>query len=285
MKNFRIGGVPEHFNLPWYLTLRNKDYHKEDINLRWTDYHGGTGQMCKALRDKEIDMAVILTEGIVRDIIKGNPCKIVQVFVKSPLQWGIHVAKNSGYHEISDLKGTSAAISRYGSGSHLMAYVNAENQLWNIEEDLSFEVINNLDGALEKLPLGVGDYFMWEKFTTKPYVDDGPLRLVGECPTPWPCFVIAVRNEVLENDPEAVQSILNIINANTNTFKQIPAIDEMISKRYEQKLEDVQQWLSLTEWSQENLTEKEVEKVQNKLLQLDLIKQKVATEELLYSYE
>ena len=285
MKNFRIGGVPEHFNLPWYLTLRNKDYHKEDINLRWTDYHGGTGQMCKALRDKEIDMAVILTEGIVRDIIKGNPCKIVQVFVKSPLQWGIHVAKNSDYHEISDLKGTSAAISRYGSGSHLMAYVNAENQLWNIEEDLSFEVINNLDGALEKLPLGVGDYFMWEKFTTKPYVDDGPLRLVGECPTPWPCFVIAVRNEVLENDPEAVQSILNIINANTNTFKQIPAIDEMISKRYEQKLEDVQQWLSLTEWSQENLTEKEVEKVQNKLLQLDLIKQKVATEELLYSYE
>lgn len=285
MKNFRIGGVPEHFNLPWYLTLRDKAYHEENINLRWTDFHGGTGQMCNALREKEIDMAVILTEGIVRDIIKGNECKIVQVFVKSPLLWGIHVAKNSDYREISDLKGTSAAISRYGSGSHLMAYVNAENQLWDIEKDLNFEVINNLDGALEKLPLGIGDYFMWEKFTTKPYVDNGPFRLVAECPTPWPCFVIAVRNEVLENDPDAIQSILSIINTNTRIFKEIPAIDEMISKRYKQKLEDVQQWLSLTEWSQENLSKKEIIKVQNKLLQLDLINEKVAPEDLLYNYE
>jgi len=285
MKKFRIGGVPEHFNLPWYLTLRDKTYHEENINLRWTDYHGGTGQMCKALRDKEIDMAVILTEGIVRDIINGNPCKIVQVFVKSPLLWGIHVAKNSDYLEVLNLKGTSAAISRYGSGSHLMAYVNAENQLWDIEKDLNFEVIENLDGALEKLPLGIGDYFMWEKFTTKPYVDNGPFRLVGECPTPWPCFVIAVRSEVIENDSEAIQSILNIINSTTTGFKDIPAIDEMISKRYQQKQEDVQQWLSLTEWSQENLTEKEIDKVQNKLLQLDLINEKVAPQELLHSYE
>nr|MBX2827333.1 ABC transporter substrate-binding protein [Flavobacteriaceae bacterium] len=113
MKKFHIGGVPEHFNLPWYLTLRNKEYHEEGINLRWKDFYGGTGQMCKALREKEIDMAVILTEGVIRDIINGNACKIVQVFVASPLIWGIHVAKNSNYYKVSDLKGTAAAISRY----------------------------------------------------------------------------------------------------------------------------------------------------------------------------
>ena len=72
MKTIHIGGVPEHFNLPWYLTLRNKEYHEKDINLRWKDYYGGTGEMCKALRNKEIDMAVILTEGIIRDISNGN---------------------------------------------------------------------------------------------------------------------------------------------------------------------------------------------------------------------
>ena len=76
MKKFQIGGVPEHFNLPWYLTLSAKEYTKEGINLRWKDYPSGTGAMCKALREKEIDMAVILTEGIVRDIIDGNDCKI-----------------------------------------------------------------------------------------------------------------------------------------------------------------------------------------------------------------
>lgn len=285
MKNFRIGGVPEHFNLPWYLTLRDKEYHKENINLRWIDYHGGTGQMCDALRNKEIDMAVILTEGIIRDIINGNPSKIVQVFVKSPLIWGIHVADNSEYHHIDQLRGTAAAISRYGSGSHLMAYVNAENQLWDMEHDLQFEVIKNLNGALEQLPNGVGDYFMWEKFTTKPYVDSGTFRLVGECPTPWPCFVIAVRNDVLEDDPESIRKIIHIINETTLRFKAIPGIDQMISERYQQKLGDVQEWLSLTRWSQENLTAAEVDKVQNKLLQLDLIDAKYPVETLLHTFD
>ena len=98
MRNFKIGGVPEHFNLPWYLTLKEKEYQDKNIDLRWKDYHGGTGDMCKALRSGEIDMAVILTEGIVRDITKGNPSKIVQVFIDSPLIWGVHVAENSTYH-------------------------------------------------------------------------------------------------------------------------------------------------------------------------------------------
>ena len=61
MKKLHIGGVPEHFNLPWYLTLRNKEYQKHGINLRWMDYYGGTGQMCRALREKEIDMATFIT--------------------------------------------------------------------------------------------------------------------------------------------------------------------------------------------------------------------------------
>ena len=82
MKNVKIGGVPEHFNLAWYLTLRNGEYKEKGINLRWKDYHGGTGQMCKALRDKEIDMAVILTEGVIRDIIDGNECKKKKMMMK-----------------------------------------------------------------------------------------------------------------------------------------------------------------------------------------------------------
>lgn len=282
MKNFKIGGVPEHFNLPWYLTLRDKTYHKEDINLRWKDYPGGTGQMCKALRDKEIDMAVILTEGIVRDIINGNDCKIVQVFVKTPLIWGIHVADNSKYTAIDQLKGKKAAISRYGSGSHLMSYVNAEKQGWDTETDLDFEVIKNIDGALEALPEGRGDYFMWEKFMTKPHVDKGPLNILGECPTPWPCFVIAVCNQVLEKDPEAIKTIIDIINNTTIEFKKIPSIDKMIANRYGLELEDVSQWLSLTEWSQEQLTEKQLEKIQDKLLQLDLIPATVSADKILY---
>jgi sulfonate transport system substrate-binding protein len=283
MKKFIIGGVPEHFNLPWYLTLRDKEYHKKDINLRWQDFPGGTGSMCKALRSGVIDMAVILTEGIIRDIINGNPSKIVQIFVESPLLWGIHVAENSAYTEVDDLKGTHAAISRFGSGSHLMAYVHAEKKGWDTEKDLKFTVVKNLTGALEGLPNGEGDYFMWEKFTTKPYVDNGPLRLIGECPTPWPCFVIAVRDSVLENDPEAIRNILEIINTTTEEFKSIPSIETMISNRYGQKPEDVTEWLSLTSWSQKNLSHPQVDFVQEQLKKLDLIDSKMQTDRILHS--
>ncbi len=282
MKELKIGGVPEHFNLPWYLTLRDKSYHQNGINLRWHDYFGGTGQMCKALRNKEIDMAVILTEGIIRDIINGNDCKIVQIYTQTPLIWGIHVAKNSTYKTIEDLKGKKAAISRYGSGSHLMAYVNAQKNNWDTETDLEFEVIKNLDGAVLGLPNGIGDYFMWEKFTTKPYVDDGTFRILDHCPTPWPCFVIAVRNELLENEPGIIKSVLATINETTSEFKAIPSIDTMISNRYAQKLEDVQEWLDLTEWSQENISKQTIDNIQNKLLELDIIPHKAAYNELVF---
>lgn len=280
MKKINIGGVPEHFNLAWYLTLKDGEYKERGINLRWKDFFGGTGAMNKALRDGEIDMAVILTEGIIKDIIDGNPSKIVQTFVQSPLIWGIHVAHNSKYETIEDIKGARAAISRYGSGSHLMAYINAENNNWDLDKDLNFEVIRNLDGAVKGLTNGDADYFMWEKFTTKPIVDDGVFRRIGNCPTPWPCFVIAVREEFLDTNLDDVKTILDIINNTTEEFKQIPSIDKTIANRYGQKLEDVQEWLSLTEWSQDVIDKKTVSTIQQKLLELDIISKQIDYEDL-----
>lgn len=280
MKTIKIGGVPEHFNLAWYLTLKNGEYKAEGINLRWEDYHGGTGQMTKALRNKDIDMAVILTEGIIKDIVEGNPSSIVQTFVQSPLIWGIHVAHNSNFKSNSDLKGQRAAISRFGSGSHLMAYINAENNHWDLKKDLKFEVIQDLDGAVKALTNADADYFMWERFMTKPLVDDKVFRCIDTLPTPWPCFVIAVRNEFLETNLEDVKTILEIINNTTSEFKDIPSIDKTIANRYGQKLEDVQEWLALTEWSQDVLDEDTTNKIQNELLQVGILKKKKRYEEI-----
>ena len=285
MKKVNIGGVPEHFNLAWYLTLKNGEYKDEGINLRWHDYYGGTGEMCKGLRSGAIDIAVILTEGIIKDIIDGNPSKIVQTFVETPLIWGIHVAADSKFESIKDIKGTKAAISRYGSGSHLMAYINAKKHDWNLDNDLNFEVIKNLDGAVKGLTEGDADYFMWEKFTTKPLVDDGTFRRIDNCPSPWPCFVIAVREEFINNNNDDLKTILNIINATTKEFKSIPSIDKTIANRYEQEINDVKEWLSLTEWSQNLMSEEEILKVQKQLLQLNIIPNTTAYSQLVYTVE
>ena len=280
MKNVRIGGVPEHFNYAWYLALKQGHFKQHKVEVRWKDYFGGTGQMTKALRENEIDMAVILTEGIIKDITEGNPCKIVQVFVESPLIWGIHVAQNSLFKGLNELKGQRAAISRYGSGSHLMAYVNAMKLKWDTNSDLKFEVVKDLDGAVESLSNKEADYFMWEKFTTKPLVDQKIFRRLGDCPTPWPCFIIAVRDEFIINEKETLQSILKTINEITTSFKEIPEIDRIISERYQQKNEDVKAWLELTEWSQKNIDPATVEAVQDQLLQLNIISEKWTYDQL-----
>ncbi len=282
MKKVNIGGVPEHFNLAWYLTLKEGKYKEEGINLRWHDYSGGTGAMCKALREKKIDIAVVLTEGVIKDIIAGNPSKIVQTFVQTPLIWGIHLAHDSPYKTIEDLKGKKAAISRFGSGSHLMSYINAQNNNWDLKNDLNFEVIKNLDGAIEGLTNGNADYFLWEKFTTKPLVDNGTFRYIGNCPSPWPCFVIAVREDFIENNKEELQTILAIINNTSVEFKDIPSIDKTIANRYKQRLEDVQEWLNLTEWSQELIDKKTIMNTQKQLHALNIIPEIVNYEVLTY---
>ncbi|QNM86526.1 ABC transporter substrate-binding protein [Polaribacter pectinis] len=274
MTDLKVGGVPEHFNYPWYLTLKNKEYTKENINLRWQDYPGGTGQMCKALRNGNVDIAIVLTEGIIKDIADGNPSKIVQTFVKTPLIWGIHVGAKSKFKKIEDLEHATIAISRFGSGSHLMAIVNAHNQGWDVK-NLKFKVIGNLQGGIDALTNGEADYFMWEHFTTKPLVDNGTFRRVGDCPTPWPCFVVAVRNEVLENNFNEVKKVLDIINNQTKDFKDIENIDKTLSIRYEQQLEDIQKWLKITEWNDgKPITKNLITRIQNKMVRFNVIKKK-----------
>ncbi|WP_273275000.1 substrate-binding domain-containing protein [Maribacter polysiphoniae] len=278
MKKVKIIGVPEHFNMPWHLAIEEGAFEERGIELEWTDIPEGTGKMCQMLENKETDLAIILTEGLIKSITEGNPAKIVQEYIASPLHWGIHVGAKSTYNSIDDLMGRKVAISRFGSGSHLMAYVNAQNEGWDTQ-NLQFEVINNLDGAVEALTRGTADYFMWEHFTTKPLVDQQVFRRLGDCPTPWPCFVIAATDSFIQDNASTLEHILEIINMYTADFKQIPSIDRTLANRYGQQLEDIQEWMSMTRWSQSQLKPQTVEKVQDTLMDLKLIvKQKPYTD-------
>jgi NMT1/THI5 like len=246
MKTIKVAGVPEHFNLPWHISIDNGDFEKAGIDVQWTDIPEGTGKMCQLLREGTTDIAIVLTEGIVKDIVAGNPSSIVQVYVESPLIWGIHVSENSKHTRLSDLEEGKVAISRYGSGSHLMAYVNAQQENWNTDA-LQFEIVNTIDGAVEALNNGKADYFMWERFMTQPLVDQ---------------------------DPSTVAQLLKIINQTTLGFKEIPAIDEKLATKFHQKLEDIQAWLALTVWSQNPLPETVLNKIQNQLFDLKIIDKK-----------
>lgn len=192
-----------------------------------------------------------------------------------------HVSATSTFTKISELKNKRIAKSRFGSGSHLMAFANAYNQGWNINM-LKFIVVKNLEGSINAIQNNEADYFLWEHFTTKPVVDKNVFRRVGNCPTPWPYFVIAVRNEILEKHPEEIAKIVVIINQTTTNFKSIKNVDKILSKRYHQKLEDIQEWLSITDWNCGELIEKEfISSIQNKLLLYNVINKKKNPEDFI----
>ncbi|MFC4635834.1 substrate-binding domain-containing protein [Dokdonia ponticola] len=278
MKQLKIGGVPEHFNLPWHLAMEEGLFKKAGVSVEWIEFPEGTGAMNKALRAEEIDLAVILTGGVIKDIANGNPSKILQLYVSSPLLWGVHVSHDSPFKDIDELQFAKAAISRYGSGSHVMAHVQAKQRGWDTSK-LDFEVVNTLENAVEALTNGTADYFMWEHFTTKPIVDAGVFRRLGDFPTPWSCFVIAGNPDAIATKNDEIKIVLDIINQVTRDFKNIPSIDRTLAHRYEQKLEDIQKWLSGTTWSQEQITSEEIMRIQSKLLELQMIeKEKDAKE-------
>ena len=204
--------------------------------------------MTRALREGEVDMCILLTEGIVADIVNGNPSRIVGGYVNTPLIWGVHTGAQNDLKHYGENFDKNYAISRIGSGSHLMAIVDAFSKQHTIDED-HFKIIKNLDGALESLAQGDTDVFYWEKYTTKPYVDSGQLRRIGQYVTPWPCFQIAATDHILKIHPEAVKSVLKSIYFIANQFMNSLIAVENVAERYKLELADAEQWFFCTEWA------------------------------------
>lgn len=248
MDTIRIGGVPEHFNLPIHLAIEQGQFAERGVEAVWTTFDGGTGQMTKALREGEIDVCILLTEGIIKDIIHGNPSKLISAYVNSPLTWGIHTGYDNQLRHHEDIYDQRYAISRFGSGSHLMAIVDATQEDRQISQE-QFVVIKNLDGALTSLSEGETDVFYWEKYTTKPYVDSGQLRRIGEFVTPWPCFMVAATDDILQRAPSAVIRMLRTIHDACDVFMQDEANIDLVAERYGQRPQDVEKWYHSTEWA------------------------------------
>ena len=244
----RLGGVPEHFNLPIHLAKEKGVFSSRGVDLEWTDFGGGTGQMTKALRNNEVDACILLTEGMITDIINGNPSKIISEYVTTPLTWGIHTGVNNTLMNYRDIFDEQYAISRFGSGSHLMAIVDADSKGHKISDD-QFTIIKNIDGALPSLDQLETDVFYWEKYTTKPFVDAGKLRRIGEYNTPWPCFVIAATDKILKEHPDTIVRMLRSIHDECDKFMLNDAMIKLVSERYDQKINDVARWYNSTEWA------------------------------------
>jgi ABC-type nitrate/sulfonate/bicarbonate transport system substrate-binding protein len=171
----------------------------------------GTGEMIAALENEDIDISVSLTEGIVakainqrlqaldlvadekksstgsNEHVQDSFLTIMGLYVSSPLTWSIAIAPQSNMTRISELDGGKIGISRYGSGSHIMAII------LGVSLGISFEfvVCGSITGLLQAVQEEKIDAFLWELITTKPYYEEGRLKMLDTLTSPWPAFVFA----------------------------------------------------------------------------------------------
>lgn len=244
----RVGGVPEHFNLPWHLAIDEDAFADLGVSVEWIDFPGGTGAIMAALADGDIDMATPLTEGLITAIANGNPSKLISMWVDSPLLWGVHAAGSSTANDIADLEGQRFAISRFGSGSDLMSRVMAQDFNWQISDD-SFVPVGNLDGALEALPAGEAEIFMWNMSMTQPHVDDGTFTRVGVFPTPWPSFAVAASQAFADRYPGLAESTSQVARARAEALEFDESLAQFVVQRYGLDFDGAIEWVKQVNWT------------------------------------
>lgn len=249
----RVGGVPEHFNLPWLLAIEDRRFPHVEVDVEWIDFPGGTGEIMAALANGEIDMATPLTEGAVTSIANGNPSKLVRLWVESPLLWGVFVRGGAPIRSTSELRDQESppariAISRFGSGSELMARVMAQDLDWTLNDN-NWIVVGGLQGALKALPAGEADVFLWNKSMTQPHVDDGTFDRIDVLPTPWPSFSVVATDRLLEEQPGLAATVADIAAARAAELALDDSAAGIVSARYGLELEDVFTWLEQIRWS------------------------------------
>lgn len=242
-----VGGVPEHFNLPWQRALENGLFVSKGIDLDFREYPTGTGAMCADLRAGELDLAVVLTEGVLMDIALYQQTVLVAPFVSSSLSWGVYV--NPGSDLAGGLSTKKMAVSRLGSGSHLMGLLWLQQQGISLDSDLIIP-----SGSLQQLQVALqqqqADYFLWEKGMTSPLVESGLLERVDTIVTPWPCFMIAGRRESLLQREESLSVLLQQVYRQSQMCQHDRSQTlKDISNRYGLSDTDAASWFDDLEWA------------------------------------
>ena len=245
----RVGGVPEHFNLPWHLAIEENAFADLGVDVEWVDFPGGTGAIMAALESGEVDLATPLTEGAITAIANGNAAELVSIWVDSPLLWGVHVAGESAAENIADVEGQRFAISRFGSGSELMSRVMAQDNDWALTDE-SWVPVGNLDGALAALPAGDAEVFLWNMSMTQPHVSDGTFKRIGVVPTPWPSFAVVASPQFLSAQPGLASSISEIARARAKALQLDEGLGQLVVDRYNLELESALAWAEQVGWTQ-----------------------------------
>jgi len=281
--NVRIGGVPEHFNLPWLLAIEKGLFQQKGIQVEWQFFPGGSGAMHNALKYDQIDLAILLTEGFVAAVSKGLQAKIIKTYIDSPLRWGIYTGAQSEIASFHRAHDDTFAISRPGSGSHLMPLIHAQQEGIAIHDN-QFVIVDDLKHAVVSLNRSESRYFYWEKYTTLPLVKSALLRQVGEFSAPWSSFIIAGNPDFVNRNQADIKIMFAIIDDITLKAAGDISFKKEVETRFKLTAAETEEWIAGVQWNQGiKLTDQSLRDAINSLKQTGILTRQLNTESLLLS--
>lgn len=232
----RVGGVPEAFNLPF------QDASFGGIPVQFVQCGGGSGEMIQKLEQRTIDVAFALTDCIVAAIEKEKNVRIIAPVVVSPLTWA--VCTREGLN-MTQLQNARWAVSRLGSGSHVMAMVLAKQH--DLSTDMQFVVEGSFDRMCDAVKAQRADAFLWEIFTTTPLLQNEPIDIVDKVQTPWPSFSAAVASDCQRM--EDVRAVVRSFLQQAHIFKNDASSVQRICTQYGMTEKSAARWLAEVEYA------------------------------------
>jgi hypothetical protein len=130
-----------------------------------------------------------------------------------------------------------------------MAVLHARAQTWPIER-LTLVTVGDLSGAVAAFAEDRADVFFWEKLMTKPLVDAGRFRRVGEFEAPWPAFVVCAADRLDADRRAALARAVALALDEARALRARPDAAQLIARRYGLRETDVVEWLATTRWSE-----------------------------------
>lgn len=231
LKLIRLAGVPEQVNIPITLCKERGIFERYGLDVQYIIVPEGTGKMLDKLEASEVDIAITVTDATIAGRANGRKIQLCGTFVESPLVWSVLTSpRNSSIQNLEGLSNlerqVKIGISRKGSGSHTMAFYTSLLHKLDCTK-LDFKVENTFQGLRESVLSERTDLFLWESFTSKPYVDSGLLRKIGEVHTPWTAFSFACRDfSQPDSKGEHVDFLANEVMARSVREALFPALYE-----------------------------------------------------------
>ena len=247
LKRLCIAGVSEQVNIPLQLCIEQGLFALKGLDVDFKVVPGGTGAMVELLEKKEVDVALTVTDGFIAGKVAGKKIVLAGTYVQSPLTWALVSRPGCVPQQL-----TKYGISRVGSGSQTMAFYNA--LLEGVQKDaLEFTVSDNFDGLRRDLHAGKSDAFLWELFTTKPWIDSKELSLIKEVTTPWTAFSFVVSSEAKAETKETIKThLFPVLREGVRLFTAQGARSEMVAricKEHKHTEADALKWLSQCEYA------------------------------------